>query len=141
VEPYSLSIYSGQNKDLAPAGIQTPDRSFNSLPAIWITLFRLTYKLLCNGITRFQNQLSDPSITVDACASERADKIMQYIDCSTVHSKRPSSDQSDPLTQFICATCRSSRCILRQMQPELRHQTSAFSRLALASGSLDSFLR
>ena len=57
---------------------------------------------------RVQNNVSDPSITVDVCVcvSERADKIIESMDCFTLHSKRPSSDQSDPLTQFSSVTCR-----------------------------------
>jgi hypothetical protein len=93
---------------------------------------------------RVQNNVSDPSITVDVCVcvSERADKIIESMDCFTLHSKRPSSDQSDPLTQFSSVTCRllslylATNATITTTTPDFRVLSSP-----PPNGSYESFLR
>ena len=88
-----------------------------------------------------QNNLSGPSITLDLCVSERADKIIESVDCFTLHSKWPSSDQSDLLTQFISVTCRLLSLHLATNTTINYHNTRTPRSLLLASDSSNSFLR
>jgi hypothetical protein len=93
-------FWTKQSWDLNPGPfIQQPTRYMDYA-------FQAHVQIRLQWRKKFQNNLSDPSMTVDVCVSERADKIMESMDCFTLHSKRPSSDQSDLLTQFISVTCR-----------------------------------